>query len=130
MSGDPFDDGIDPGYWDSIEGEAPRPNGNGRDVDPEEEIPLDDGLVQDGGAASPCADVANAHRLVEHFGDDLRWAPELSWNAWSGKRWERSESRAQGFAMRLGRIVQAEAAELEAQAAGIADVKKREEVET
>jgi len=32
-------------------------------------------------------DIANASRLIESHGDDLRWTPERGWMAWNGKVW-------------------------------------------
>lgn len=40
--------------------------------------------------ASPTSDVANALRLAQHFGDDMRWVSGLDWIIWTGARWERA----------------------------------------
>jgi putative DNA primase/helicase len=68
-------------------------------------------------SASPTSDVANAARFGEAFGADARWVPALGWLVWSGSRWERSETAALELATRVGRLVAAEAAEIEADAA-------------
>jgi putative DNA primase/helicase len=37
--------------------------------------------------AALCSDLANARRLVEQHGDDLRYVPEWGWLVWDGRRW-------------------------------------------
>jgi putative DNA primase/helicase len=76
--------------------------------------------------ASPTSDVSNAQRLVKHFGPDLRWTKALGWIAWTGSRWEPSETSALARAARLGRIVQAEAAEVGARASKAESAAERE----
>lgn len=82
--------------------------------------------VDDDRSASPCEDVANAHRLAQHHGAELRWCASRGWLAWTGTVWEASETRALAIASRLGRIVHTEAAELAARAASATSESDRE----
>lgn len=66
-------------------------------------------------AASPCADLANANRLVRHYGHEMLYAREIGWHQWKGGRWDRCDPIP--VAMRIGNLVAAEARRLDDQAA-------------
>lgn len=65
-------------------------------------------------AASPCADLANANRLVRNYGPEMLFARQIGWYRWTSSRWERGD--AIPIAMKIGKLVAAEAKFLEAEA--------------
>jgi len=81
--------------------------------------------------ASDVSDVANAHRLTDAHGCDLRYVRGIGWLAWDGRRWsaEDGEHEALRRASTLGRIVQAEAARALEAASQTAEETKRERLE-
>jgi putative DNA primase/helicase len=75
--------------------------------------------------ASRCTDVANAHRLVEHFGDRMLYVEGIGWHTW-GPPWRSDPLGARQIAHELGRIV---ADEAEAMAAWVAKAPSVKEME-
>lgn len=71
-------------------------------------------------------DVANAHRLAKAFGNDVRWCSGIGWIVWRESRWVADETAAQAIAMRLGRSINAEAADASREAAETGDETKRD----
>lgn len=57
-------------------------------------------------------DLANAHRLRDTHGEDLRHSSALGWLCWDRKRWARSGKAVERRAHRLGAIIRREASEL------------------
>ncbi|MCC6621991.1 MAG: DNA primase [Deltaproteobacteria bacterium] len=89
-------------------------------VEPEgERLPK---LLPDG--VDPCTDLANAHRMIGLYGNDLRFVGAWGkWMAWSGQRWQLDEA---GQHMQLGaettkRIFREVPALYEAGEAGLGD---------
>ena len=59
-------------------------------------------------------DMGNAERLVERFGDRLRYVHAWGWMAWNGKFWEMDKNgMAQQFAKKTVRTIYQEAASIE-----------------
>jgi len=83
------------------------------------------------GPASDVSDVANARRLADAHGCDLRYVRGIGWLAWDGRRWsaEDGEHEALRRASTLGRIVQREAAQALEAASQTADEAQRERLE-
>jgi len=81
--------------------------------------------------ASDVSDVANARRLADAHGCDLRYVRGIGWLAWDGRRWsaEDGEHEALRRASTLGRIVQREAAQALEAASQTADEAQRERLE-
>lgn len=80
--------------------------------------------------ASRCTDLANAHRLVEHYGDRLLYVEGIGWHVF-GPPWCHDELAAREIAHTLGRIIADEADALTdwvAASPDSAEMKKREEV--
>ncbi len=59
-------------------------------------------------ANSPCTDLANAHRLLKHFGDRLLYVEGIGWHVF-GPPWRHDELATREIAQRLGRIIAEEA---------------------
>ena len=59
----------------------------------------------------PCGHVANAHRIVRHYGNQLLYVEEIGWHTW-GPPWRHNELGAIKIVQGLGRIVANEAADL------------------
>ena len=58
-------------------------------------------------------DLGNAIRLVNTFGDDLRYRKEIGWFVWSGRRWEHDETgHIHRHAKRVSDLIRQEAKEL------------------
>jgi putative DNA primase/helicase len=79
-------------------------------------------------AAFQTTDLANAYRLANELGDDLRYCNGFGWFAWGKTHWESNEVRALGLASRLGRMIQREAAEIMRRASLEMDEPKRKEL--
>ena len=60
---------------------------------------------------NPCSHVANAQRIVSHFGDRLLYVEGIGWHTWGGP-WKHDELGARKLVHELGRIISAEAAGL------------------
>lgn len=58
-----------------------------------------------------CGHVANAHRIVEHYGDQLLYVEGIGWHIW-GPPWRHDELGAVKMLQELGRIVAKEAADM------------------
>lgn len=80
------------------------------------------------GAHDPCSHLANAYRLVRHFGDKLVYVEGIGWHVW-GPPWKHDELGAQRIAHSLGGIIAQEAAALSQLAASAATKQEREERE-
>lgn len=83
-----------------------------RPVEPNaEEIRSDLGEPQDGWEGLPTTDLCNARRLVERFGDRIRYChPMGCWFIWTGQRWERDlRGTVESLASQVSLIVQEEA---------------------
>jgi len=78
-----------------------------------------------GGAHDPCSHLANAHRLVEHFGVHLLYVKGIGWHTWSPP-WRFDELGARRIAQRLGKVIAAEAASLAPWVADSADTDERQ----
>lgn len=81
-------------------------------------------------AHDPCSHLANAHRIVEHYGDRLRYAVGIGWHAWAPP-WQADELAARSIVHGLGNIIAQEAADLAqwvAQAGTTAERGEREDV--
>ncbi|MFA7541986.1 MAG: phage/plasmid primase, P4 family, partial [Lysobacterales bacterium] len=60
-------------------------------------------------AHDPCSHLANAQRLVEHYGDQLLYVEGIGWHVY-GPPWRHDELAVQRLAQGLGRIIANEAA--------------------
>lgn len=81
------------------------------------------------GAHDPCTHLANAHRLVDHYGQQLLFVEGIGWHTWSPP-WRLDELGARRIAQTLGKIIADEAAGMAAwvaQAKDKADREKRED---
>ncbi|MBX3387628.1 MAG: hypothetical protein KF768_13750, partial [Phycisphaeraceae bacterium] len=76
-----------------------------------EEIEADLGEPPDGWKGLPTTDLCNARRLVERFGDRIRYChPMGCWFIWTGQRWERDlRGTVESLASQVSLIVQEEA---------------------
>lgn len=81
------------------------------------------------GAHDPCTHLANAHRLVRHFGNRLLFVEGIGWHTWSPP-WKADDLGARRITQGLGKIIAAEAAKLAPWVAAAADVRQREERES
>ncbi len=61
-----------------------------------------------GETASRCTDLANAHRLVQHFSDRLLFVEGIGWHVW-GPPWRHDDLAAREVAHSLGKIIADEA---------------------
>lgn len=77
------------------------------------------------GAHDPCTHLANAHRIVEHFGEHLLYVQGVGWHTW-GPPWRLDELGARKAAQGLGRIIAREAAALGDWVADARDSAERE----
>ena len=75
--------------------------------------------------ASKCTDLANAHRLADHFGDRLLFVEGIGWHTWAPP-WQHDELGAREVAQGLGRIIADEADAMAAWVAKAPDVKEQE----
>lgn len=55
-------------------------------------------------------DVGNAQRLIDRYGDDLKYVQELGWLCWDGKVWQRDELKARKKMIEVSRAIYSEAA--------------------
>ena len=62
-------------------------------------------------AHDPCSHLANANRLVHHFGECLLFVRDIGWHIWSPP-WRLDELAARRTVQRLGRLIANEAAAL------------------
>lgn len=76
-----------------------------------------------GTAHDPCTHLANAYRIVEHYGDRLLYVEGIGWHTWSPP-WRDDDLGARRIAQGLGQIIAKEAAEM---AQGVADAKDKDE---
>lgn len=76
-------------------------------------------------AYDPCAHVANAHRIVEHFGDQLLFVQGIGWHTW-GPPWRHDDLGAHRQVQELGQIVADEAAEMAGWVASAKDADERD----
>lgn len=67
-----------------------------------------------GAANDPCTELANAYRIVSHFGDQVLYVEGIGWHVWIDGvgPWRRDELAARRFAHQLGMIVSNEACAL------------------
>lgn len=71
--------------------------------------------VVDGGAANPCTELSNAYRLKTLHGADMMAVDGIGWHVWNGSGpWKRDHRAAHRLAFGLGKVIQAEAEELDA----------------
>ncbi|MCI1711859.1 MAG: phage/plasmid primase, P4 family [Chiayiivirga sp.] len=104
---------------------------NALNLEERAEAALSSDLTQaqdDQGAHDPCTHLANAHRLVEHFGDQLLYVDGIGWHTWNPP-WRLDEHGAQRIAFGLGKIIADEAAGLAAWVAKASDKTEREKRE-
>lgn len=71
-------------------------------------------------AFSPCSHVANAQRIVKHFGDRLLYVEGIGWHTWGGP-WKHDDLGARKLAQGLGKIIADEAAGMAAWVAAAPD---------
>lgn len=58
----------------------------------------------------PLTDTGNAERLVDSFGQDIRWNASMGWLDWDGRRWQRDDQkRVYSFAKQAVRRIYGEA---------------------
>ena len=55
-------------------------------------------------AHDPCSHLANAHRLVDHFGDQMLFVEGIGWHVW-GPPWRHDELAVRRLAQSLGKII-------------------------
>jgi len=79
-------------------------------------------------AYSACSHVANAQRIVQHFGKRLLYVEGIGWHTWGGP-WKHDELGARKVAQGLGKIIAEEAGELGAWVGAAKDKGQREERE-
>jgi len=84
---------------------------------------------QAGGAHDPCSHLANAHRLVRHYGNRLLFVENIGWHIWAPP-WRHDELGAARITQGLGKIVAQEAAALAPWVAAAPDIKEREKRES
>lgn len=60
-------------------------------------------------AFDPCSHVANAQRLIHHYGDKLLYVPGIGWHVW-GPPWRADDLAAAKLVHGLGKLIAAEAA--------------------
>lgn len=77
-------------------------------------------------AHDPCSHLANAHRLVDHFGDQMLFVEGIGWHVW-GPPWRHDELAVRRLAQSLGKIIAEEAASMAAWVAQAADKAEREQ---
>ena len=77
------------------------------------------------GAHDPCTHLANAHRLVKHYGDRLLYVQGVGWHTWSPP-WRLDELGARRLAQGLGKLIAREAAALGDWVADARDSDERE----
>lgn len=77
-------------------------------------------------AHDPCSHLANAHRLVQHFGDRMLYVENIGWHVWSPP-WRLDELAARRLAQGLGKIIADEAAGMAPWVAEAADKAEREQ---
>ena len=78
-------------------------------------------------ASSPSTNLANAHRIVRHWGDRLLFVPNVGWHVREASGpWRCDELAARRLVQGLGRIIAAEAAGIASQAAAEDDKERRE----
>lgn len=83
---------------------------------------------QSQGAHDPCSHLANAHRIVEHFGDQLLYVEGIGWHVW-GPPWRYDELAARRMIQGLGRVIASEAAAMAPWVAAAAERTERDERE-
>lgn len=77
-------------------------------------------------AHDPCSHLANAHRLVQHFGDRMLYVESIGWHVWNPP-WRLDELAARRLAQGLGKIIADEAAGMAPWVAEAADKAEREQ---
>jgi putative DNA primase/helicase len=92
------------------------------------EVQMSD-IPQNPGAHDPCTNLANAHRLVNHFGSHLLFVKGIGWHTWSPP-WRHDELGAERVAHGLGKIIAQEAADMAQWVAAASNKAEREELES
>lgn len=77
-------------------------------------------------AYNPCSHVANAHRIVKHFGDQLLYVEGIGWHTWEPP-WRENDLGAAKLVQGLGRIIAEEAAGMSSWVASANSTAEREE---
>lgn len=77
------------------------------------------------GAHDPCTHLANAYRVVEHFGEQLLYVQGIGWHVW-GPPWRLDELEARRIVSGLGRIIADEAAAMAPWVASAPDKAERD----
>ncbi len=90
-------------------------------------VPSTDGL-QWAGAHDPCTHLANAHRLVQAFGDHLLYVESIGWFTWAPP-WRHDDLGSRRIAQGLGKMIANEAAALAPWVAAANDTRERDERE-
>jgi putative DNA primase/helicase len=80
------------------------------------------------GAHDPCSHVANAHRIVAHYGDQLLYVKGIGWHTWSPP-WQENELGARRIAQGLGKIIAEEAAAMAPWVAAAPNIEERQKRE-
>lgn len=80
------------------------------------------------GAFDRCTHLANAHRIVDHFGDRLLYVDGIGWHVW-GPPWRLDELGARRTVQGLGKIIANEAAAMATWVAAATDKVQRKERE-
>ncbi len=91
------------------------PNGNGSAYDHETgEILPDDALAAISLSQYEQNDIGNSRRLIDQFGEHLRYVVNVGWHAWDGKRWglDAGEVAVRRFAHLTAKSIFAEIAHL------------------
>lgn len=76
-------------------------------------------------AHDQCSHLANAYRLLNHYGDRLLYVERIGWHTW-GPPWRHDELGARRIAQELGRLIADEAAQLAVWAAKADNKEERE----
>lgn len=88
----------------------------------EQEVPVD---TSEEAAQHRCTDLANAYRLKNKYGEDIRFCPAFGWLHWNGKIWDRDEAHVLRTAQHLSKLVSAEISVISAEAAQEVNVERR-----
>ena len=94
-------------------------------ADRELEIVMQQQRVTSETAFDPCTHLANAHRIVAHFGNQLLFVEGIGWHVW-GPPWRLDELATRKIVQGLGAIIAKEAADLAQWAAAASDSTERE----
>lgn len=97
-----------PEKGDCVDWLAANPGATADDAAALPVVPAED---EPGGAHDPCSHLANAHRIIRHFGDTMLFVEGIGWHVWAPP-WRHDELGARLTVQPLGKLIAQEAADM------------------